>query len=124
MCLKYLFLLENLHVIYYLLGTGESYGLTAQHTQDCPIFFIQLNYVHNNTEIRWWHLVLNFPATRWHFGFHFIFLNSAILHSCIFGHSCLYLLKSLLILDIRQLFLSAGSTAQHLLLNVYLAWLH
>ena len=30
----------------YLLGTGESYGPTAQHTQDSPIFFIQLNYVH------------------------------------------------------------------------------
>ena len=23
-------------------------GPTAQHTQDCPIFFIQLNYVHND----------------------------------------------------------------------------
>ena len=34
------------------------------------------------------------PATRWHLSFHFIFLNSAILHSFIFGHSCLYLLKS------------------------------
>ena len=30
----------------YLLGTGESYGPTAQHTQDFPIFFIQLNYVY------------------------------------------------------------------------------
>ena len=29
----------------YLLSTRESYGLTAQHTQDCLIF-IQLNYVH------------------------------------------------------------------------------
>ena len=38
--------------------------------------------------------MLNSPATRWHWGFHFLFLNSAILHSCIFGHSCLYLLKS------------------------------
>ena len=28
----------------YLLGTGESYGQTAQHAQDSPIFFIQLNY--------------------------------------------------------------------------------
>ena len=31
----------------YLLGTGESYGLTVQHMQDFLIFFIQLNYVHN-----------------------------------------------------------------------------
>ena len=30
----------------YLLGTGESYGPTAQHMQDFPIFFIQLNYVY------------------------------------------------------------------------------
>ena len=30
----------------YVLGTGESYGPTAQHTQDSPIFFLQLNYVH------------------------------------------------------------------------------
>ena len=33
-------------VAHYLLGTGESYGLTTQHMQDCPIFFIQLNHVH------------------------------------------------------------------------------
>ena len=37
--------------------------------------------------------------------FHFLFLNSAILHSCKFGHSCLYLLISPSILDIHQLFL-------------------
>ena len=30
----------------YLLGTGESYGPTAQLRQDYPIFFIQLNYVY------------------------------------------------------------------------------
>ena len=30
----------------YLFGTGESYGPTAQHSQDCPIFLIQLNCVH------------------------------------------------------------------------------
>ena len=30
----------------YLLGTRENYGPTAQHTQDFPIFFIQLNYVY------------------------------------------------------------------------------
>ena len=27
-------------------------GPTAQHTPGCPIFFIQLNYVHNNKRIR------------------------------------------------------------------------
>ena len=32
----------------YMLGTGESYGLTAHHMQDWPILFIQLNYVHIN----------------------------------------------------------------------------
>ena len=69
----------------YSLGTWESYGLTAQHMQDCPIF-IQLNYVHNNKEIRCCHFMINSPATRWHWGFHFLFLNSAILHSCNFGH--------------------------------------
>ena len=31
----------------YLLSSGESYGLTAQYMQDCPIIFIQLNYVHD-----------------------------------------------------------------------------
>ena len=30
----------------YWLGTGESYGPTAQHTQDCLMFFIQLNHVY------------------------------------------------------------------------------
>ena len=30
----------------YLLGTRVSYGPTAQHMQDFPIFFIQLNYVY------------------------------------------------------------------------------
>ena len=40
--------------------------------------------------------MLNLPATRWHMGFHFffLFLNWAILHSCIFGNSWLNLLKS------------------------------
>ena len=38
--------------------------------------------------------MLNSPATRWHLGLYFLFLNSTILHSCIFGDSCLYLLKS------------------------------
>ena len=49
--------------------------------------------------------MINSPATRWHQGFHFLFLNSAILHSCNFGHSCLYLLISPSILDIHQLFI-------------------
>ena len=44
----------------------------AQHMQDWPIFFIQLNYVHNNKEIICCHLMLNSPATRWHWGFHFL----------------------------------------------------
>ena len=39
---RYLSLIVN-----YLLGTGENYGPTAQHAQDCPIFIIQLYYVHN-----------------------------------------------------------------------------
>ena len=37
-------------LINYLLSTGESYGPTAQHTQDSPIFFIQLNYVYKTKE--------------------------------------------------------------------------
>ena len=40
---------SSVHVMksaYYLLGTGESYGPTAQNTQDFPIFFTQLNYVY------------------------------------------------------------------------------
>ena len=90
----------------YLLNTGKSYGPTAQHMQDSPIFFIQLNYVHNNKN-----KVLppygKFPYHKvaQHWEFHFLFLNSAILHSCNFGHSCLYLLKSPSILAIHQLFL-------------------
>ena len=84
--------------LHYSLGTGESYGPAAQHMQDCPIFFIQLNYVHNNKEIRYCHLMICSPTTRWHWGFHFLFLSSAILHSCNFGHSCnicQYLFQSL-----------------------------
>ena len=62
---------------------------TAQHMQDCPIFFIQLNYVHNNNkEMGCYHLMLNSPAVKWHST---VSLNSAILHNCNFGHSCLYL---------------------------------
>ena len=34
----------DLGAVDYLLGTGESYGQTAQHTQDSPTLFIQLNY--------------------------------------------------------------------------------
>ena len=36
----------------YSLHTEESYGPIAQHMQDCPIFFIQMNFVHNNKEIK------------------------------------------------------------------------
>ena len=53
-------------------------GLTAQHTQGGPIFFIQLNYVHNNKEIRYCHLMLNSPATRWNWGFHFLLISEAM----------------------------------------------
>ena len=63
----------------YLLSTGESYGLTAQHMQDSPIFFIQLNYVHNNKNKVLSHYG-KFPwykvAQDWEF--HFLFLNAAI----------------------------------------------
>ena len=89
-------------VQYYLLSTGESYSPTAQHMQDSPIFFIQLNYVHNIKD-----KVLppygKFPCHKvaQHWEFHFLFLNPAILHSCNFGHSCLYLLKSPSILAIH-----------------------
>ena len=34
------------HFTDYLLGAGQSYRPTVQHTQDCPIFLIQLNHVH------------------------------------------------------------------------------
>ena len=33
----------KLYCTNYLLSTGESYSLTAQHMQDSPIFYIQLN---------------------------------------------------------------------------------
>ena len=38
-------------VFYYLLSTQESYGPTAQHMQDSPIFFIQPNYVHKQNKV-------------------------------------------------------------------------
>ena len=63
-CIMHICIYMYMH-IHYLFTTGESYGPTAQHMQDCPIF-IQLNYVHNNKEMRCCHLMLNFPATRWH----------------------------------------------------------
>ena len=79
-----IWMFHDLHID--LLDTGESYAPTAQQSQDCPIFFIQLNHVHRSKQIRCFHLMLNLPGTRWHLGFHFLFLlfNSAILHSCIF----------------------------------------
>ena len=56
-------------------------------------------------ETRYCHLMLNSPATRWHLGFHFLFLNSAILHSCILV-SVVYIYWYLpFILDTHQLFL-------------------
>ena len=55
--------IENINPdINYLLGTGESYTLTAQHMQDSPIFFIQLNYV-NNKKIRCCH-PMQFPCHK------------------------------------------------------------
>ena len=48
--------------------------------------------------------MLNSPATRWHWRFHFLFLNQAILHSCMVAtavYICQYLT---FILDIHQLF--------------------
>ena len=49
----------------------------AQHMQDCPILFIQLNYVHNK-KIGCCHFMLNSPATRWHQGFNFLLINEAM----------------------------------------------
>ena len=74
----------------------------SQHTQDCPIFFIQMNYVHNERK-RCCHLMLNSPVTRWHLRFQFLFLNSAVLHSCILVSAVYRYLP--FILDIHQLFL-------------------
>ena len=78
----------------YSLGTGESYGPTVQHTQDCPIFFIQLNYVHNKRN-----KVMPPYATL---PCHKVAPKNSISSfsiqpfciAVIFGHSCLYLLKS------------------------------
>ena len=71
---------------HYLLGTGESYSPTAQHMQDSPIFFIQLNYVHNNNKNKVLPPYGKFPCHKvaQHWEFHILFLNSAILHSCNF----------------------------------------
>ena len=53
-------------------------------------------------EIKCCHLMLNSPATRWHPGFHFLLLNSAILHSCIYAIA-VYIQRYLpFILDIHQ----------------------
>ena len=64
---------KNLH---YLLCTVESYGLTVQLSQDCLIFFIQLNYVHKSKQHKMLLPYSSSLATVWHLGFHF--LNSAI----------------------------------------------
>ena len=71
----------------YLLSTGESYGPTAQHMQDFPIFFIQLNYVHKNKVLPPYIKIPCYKVAQ-HWEFHFLFLNAAILHSYIFGNSC------------------------------------
>ena len=83
----------------YLLSTGESYGLTVQHMQDSPIFFIQLNYVHKNKVLPPY-VKFTCHEVAQHWEFHFLFFNPAILHSCTFGNSC-----SSLTLNIHQLFL-------------------
>ena len=94
------FRLQTTHVLkvllvnnkHYLLGTGETYGPTAQHSQDSPIFFIQLNYVDKNKNKVLLPYV-KFPCHKvpQHWEFHFLFLNSTILHRCIFGNSCFFL---------------------------------
>ena len=48
--------------------------------------------------------MINSPATRWHWVFHFLFLNSAMLHSCNFGSKLLHLLIPPSILDIHNFF--------------------
>ena len=48
------------------------------------------------------------PATRWHLGFHFLFLNSALLHSCIFW---------------QQLFISADISLYSLPSINYFCWI-
>ena len=53
-------------------------GPTAQYMQDCPIFFIQLNYVHNNQRNKVLLPHAKLPATRWHWGFHFLLINEAV----------------------------------------------
>ena len=70
-----------------LVSPGETYGLTAQHMQDSPISFIQLNYVHKNKALPPY---VKFPCHKvaQHWEFYFLFLISAILHCCIFGNSC------------------------------------
>ena len=90
----------------YSLGTGESYGPTAQHTQNFVIFFIQLNYVHKNkNKVLLPYSKLPCHEVAQHWEFHFLFLNSTILLSCNFGQSYLYLLNSPSILATHQLFL-------------------
>ena len=79
-------------VQHYLLGTRESYGLTAQHTEDSPIFFIQLNYVYNKRNKvlppyvnSLCHKVADAGNSTSSFSI------SAILHSCMFDYSWLFI---------------------------------
>ena len=86
------------------LGTGKSYGPTAQHLWDCLIILVELNFVHKLKQNKVLPPYVKLPATRWHLGFHFLFLflNLAILHSYIFwkwviksAKTCLYSLPSI-----------------------------
>ena len=76
--------------IHYLLSNGESYGPTAQHLQDCLIFFIQLNYVHKTKPNKVLPPYVKLPMIP------LPLLLSQLSHIayCSFGNSCLYLLKS------------------------------
>ena len=47
---------------------------TASHSQYCLIFFIQLNYVHKSKQNKLLPPYVKLPCTRWHQGFHFLFL--------------------------------------------------
>ena len=93
-CFHFIICDSYIFVVDYLLNTGYSY---SQQPNICKIVWSSLYswtmYINQN-KIWSCHLMLNSVVTRWHLGFHFLFLNSAILYSCIFGNNCLYLLQS------------------------------
>ena len=53
-------------------------SLTAQHSQDGPIFFIQLSYVHKLKQNKVLPPYVNSLATRWQLGFHFLLIKNHI----------------------------------------------